>query len=112
MERIGQAIVLLGVFLMQVVSGGLSTAWTIVSPRIRPEPRIVRVRYEGVSVTGAALLACLVTLTPGETVIDFDPEHQELLLHVLNGRDPAGVIADIHNRFERPLRVVFPGGAA
>ena len=107
-ERWMTAAGLLAVFLGQVVIGGLSTAWTILRPGVRPQPTVLRLGYEGLSPIGAALLACLVTLTPGTTAIDLDLERRELLLHLLDGREAREAGEHIRRRFERRLRVVFP----
>lgn len=108
LDRLGTAAVLLVVFPFQVVEAGLSTAWTILRPGVRPEPVLLRLGYEGLSPIGAAVLACLVSLTPGTTVIDLDLDRRELLLHLLDGRHADGAAEHIHRRFERPLRRVCP----
>jgi multisubunit Na+/H+ antiporter MnhE subunit len=99
---------LLFVFLREIVRSGTSTAWLIVRPGRRPVPALARMSYEGLSPTGAALLGSMITLTPGTTTIDVDPERRELLLHLLDGSDPDAVVDGIRTQFERPLRRLFP----
>lgn len=108
MSRIAIALALLARFLFEVVRSGLTTAWRIVRPGVRPRADLVRMRYRGLSEVGVTVLGCLVTLTPGTTTIDVDVERGELLLHLLDARDPAGTIAAIRVRFETPLRALFP----
>jgi multicomponent K+:H+ antiporter subunit E/multicomponent Na+:H+ antiporter subunit E len=108
LQRWIPAAVLAAVFVGQVVVAGVSTAWSILRPGVRPQPALLRIGYEGLSPFGAAMLACLVTLTPGTTAIDLDLEGRELLLHVLDGDDARTAAEQIHRRFERRLRVVFP----
>lgn len=112
MYRLGVAVILGAVFLWQVVVAGTTTAWLILRPGVRPSPMLVPMPYEGLSPTGAVVLACLVSLTPGTTVIDIDPGRHRILLHLLDGRAAAEAIAEIRRRFERRLRVLFPEGWA
>ena len=108
------AVRLLATFLWQIVASGVSTAWLIVRPGSRPQPALVRMSFSGLNETGAALLGCMITLTPGTTAIDIDMERGEMLLHLLDGADPATSLASVHEDFERPLRELFPppGGRA
>ena len=79
------SVYLLGWFCIHLAVSGLTTAWLIIRPAVRPQAGLMRVTYDGLSEVGAAILGCLVTLTPGTTVIDVDPEKQTILLHVLKG---------------------------
>lgn len=100
-------------FLWQLVTSGLSTAWLIARPGAPPTPALARVRFSGLDETGAALLGCLITLTPGTTTLDVDLERGELLLHLLDGSNPAATAATIHAQLERPLQRIFaPRGRA
>ena len=112
MIRLTSLLVLGLVFVREVVAGGATTAWFILRPGARPEPALVRVPYAGLSSTGAALLACLVTLTPGTSTVDLDVDRHCLLIHLLDGRDPQGAVDGIRRMFERRLRSLFPEGAA
>jgi len=108
MRRLVAAIELLLRFLWQVVLSGLATAWLIVKPGRRPQPMLLRMSYGPIDPRGAALLGCLITLTPGTTTLDVDAERRELLLHLLDDVDPEGAVAGIRHEFERPLKVLFP----
>jgi len=107
-RRAGIALALLATFLWQVVASGVTTAWIIVRPGARPQPVLVRMRFAGLNETGAALLGCMITLTPGTTTIDIDMERGEMLLHLLDGSDPDSALATVHADFERPLRALCP----
>jgi multisubunit Na+/H+ antiporter MnhE subunit len=108
MRRAAIALTLLATFLWQIVASGLATAWLIVRPRARPTPALVRMKFAGLNETGAALLGCMMTLTPGTTTIDIDMERSEMLVHLLDGADPPSALATVHEDFERPLRELFP----
>jgi multicomponent K+:H+ antiporter subunit E len=52
---------------------------------------------------GLAILACIVTSTPGTAWVEYDSESSRLLLHVLDLVDDAHWIELIKNRYERLL---------
>jgi len=109
MMRLVLLLWLLLVFLSQVVTSGLSTAWQIVRPGAPPEPGFLWIRFSGLSPTGAALLGGLVTLTPGTTTLAIDMEREEMLIHLLDSSDPEGEAREIRRRFESPIQRIFPG---
>lgn len=108
MNRLAIAISLLATFLWQIVTSGVTTAWLILRPGARPVPALVRMRFSNLDETGAALLGCMITLTPGTTTIDIDMARGEMLLHLLDGADPAAALASVHTSFEQPLQALFP----
>ncbi|MBN4658972.1 Na+/H+ antiporter subunit E, partial [Escherichia coli] len=57
-----------------------------------------------------ALLASIITMTPGTVSAVVDEEQRRLLVHVLNTDDPAALVADIKVRYEAPLLRVFRVG--
>jgi multicomponent K+:H+ antiporter subunit E len=52
---------------------------------------------------GLAVLACIITSTPGTVWVSYDPASGVLLIHVLDLVDEATWIATIQQRYERPL---------
>jgi multisubunit Na+/H+ antiporter MnhE subunit len=107
-RRAAIAVSLLLRFLWQIVTSGVATAWLIVRPGARPTPALVRMPFSGLNETGAALLGCMMTLTPGTTTVDIDMARNEMLVHLLDGADPEAALASAHDEFERPLRELFP----
>lgn len=108
MNRLFAAIELLFRFSWQVVVSGVTTARIIVVPRLGAHPVVARFHYTGLDERGAAILGCLITLTPGTTTLDIELDRRELLLHVLDGRHLADSAASIRHEFERPLQRLFP----
>lgn len=98
------------VFLAEVVRGGLGTAWRIVSPHRRPQPRVLRMRCPGLDDHGLVAMASLVCLTPGSTVVDIETAGRALVLHALDAADPDALVAELRARFEAPLLRLFPAG--
>ncbi|MCU0950119.1 MAG: Na+/H+ antiporter subunit E [Burkholderiaceae bacterium] len=101
------AIVLLLRFLWAVVTSGVQTARVIARGSRRPEAAFIRMPFAPMSDTGAALLGCMITLTPGTTTIDIDMGRRELLLHVLDASDVEAAVADIRRQFERYVVTLF-----
>lgn len=56
---------------------------------------------------GLAVLACIITSTPGTIWVSYDPSANILLIHVLDLVDEAGWIDSIKRRYERPLLEIF-----
>lgn len=56
---------------------------------------------------GLAVLACIITSTPGTIWVSYDSSANILLIHVLDLVDEAGWIDSIKQRYERPLLEVF-----
>jgi multicomponent K+:H+ antiporter subunit E len=57
---------------------------------------------------GLAVLACIVTFTPGTIWSRHDAERNLLTLHVLDLDDPDGLTRIIQDRYEGPLMEIFP----
>jgi multicomponent K+:H+ antiporter subunit E/multicomponent Na+:H+ antiporter subunit E len=108
MSRARATAVLLVRFLWQVLVSGLGTARVILVATDRLRPGLVRFPYAPMSEGGAAVLGALVTLTPGTTTVDIDPEGREMLLHLLDTSDADGTLARIRRDFERYVAVLFP----
>lgn len=56
---------------------------------------------------GLAVLACIVTATPGTSWVRYDRGESLLTLHVLDLVDPDALVRDIKQRYERPLMEIF-----
>lgn len=107
LRRLAAAVVLLLRFLWAVVTSGVQTARVIARGRRRPAAAFIRLRFAPMSDTGAALLGCMITLTPGTTTIDIDLERREMLLHLLDASDAEGAVAGIRSQFERYVVTLF-----
>lgn len=109
MKRAVAAVVLAVSFVWQLVLSGLATLRIILAPRAAAQPVLMRYEFAPMTEAGAALLASLVTLTPGSTVVDIDMTSRSLLVHLLDGRDLAGTAEGIRRHFERHVRVLCGG---
>jgi multicomponent K+:H+ antiporter subunit E len=56
---------------------------------------------------GLAVLACILTATPGTAWVEFDSAEGTLLLHILDLVDEESWIGIVKNHYERPLMEIF-----
>lgn len=54
------------------------------------------------------IFASLISLTPGTVSADLNEDRTVLLIHALNVTDAAALIAEIKQRYERPLLEIIP----
>ena len=111
MRHAGALLLLTVRFVVAVFIGGFRTVAIILRAGRGGDaavvPGFVRVRFAPMSPRGAALLGCMVSLTPGSTLIDIDLVRRELLLHVLDASDTQAVVDGIRREFEPAFIVLF-----
>jgi len=90
-----------------IVRSNLAVAGVVLRPRWRGRSGFVAIPLELEDPYGLALLACIVTSTPGTIWVDHDPVRRVLLIHVLALADEAIWIDTIKRRYERPLLEMF-----
>ena len=56
---------------------------------------------------GLALLACIITATPGTIWMSYRPVDNLLLIHVFDLVDEQAWVSTVTERYERPLREIF-----
>lgn len=81
MARLVAGLALGPVFLWKVFVSGVVMAFYALRPNMDFWPGIVRVRGGMRSITGTALFANLLTLTPGTLTIDYDEDGDALYVH-------------------------------
>jgi multisubunit Na+/H+ antiporter MnhE subunit len=111
MAKLIAAVVLLFRFLKAVVISGFQTVQVILRASLgarRPPPAAyLRVKFAPMSAQGAALLGCMITLTPGTTTLDIDMDKREILMHVLDASDTDALVQGIRQDFEPGLIALF-----
>jgi multisubunit Na+/H+ antiporter MnhE subunit len=115
MNRVIAAAVLPVRFGRALVTSGVQTVAAIVRQGLaigQPAPAsFVRIGFAPMSAQGAALLGCMISLTPGTTVIDIDMLRHQMVLHMLDTSHAAAAAEAIRHEFEPPL-VAWFGEAA
>src|SRR3990167_325234 len=111
MNRLTAAIALPWRFTAAMVTSGLQTVGTIARHGLAigapPPAAFVRIGVAPMSAQGAALLGCMISLTPGTTVVDIDLPRRQMVLHMLDTRDADAAVETIRRRFEPPLLAWF-----
>jgi len=98
---------LLRVFLWDLLVANLVVAVRIVSFWRTLRPAWIVVPLDLRNPTAIAVLANMITLTPGTVSSKLTPDRLELLVHVLDTDDPEGEVATIKRRYENPLQEIF-----
>jgi multicomponent K+:H+ antiporter subunit E len=101
------ALGLAAVVLWDIVVANLAVARRVLGPLARLKPGFIEVPIGLRHPDAVALLASIIAITPGTVVADIDDERTRILVHVLDLDDPARLIAEIKERYERPLKEIF-----
>lgn len=103
----GTALRLIGVVLYDVVKSNFEVALLILGPAARVRSRFVHVPCELDDPHAAAILAGIVTMTPGTLSVDLSPDLRTLTIHSLHAPDPQQIVTAIKTRYEKPLAEIF-----
>jgi multicomponent Na+:H+ antiporter subunit E len=90
-------------FLIQLVFSAWSVAMIVVGIQSRIRPAIIGYPLDVKSDFEIALLANLVSLTPGTTSLHVSDDRSTLYIHVMDATDTDQIIADIKTSFESRL---------
>ena len=107
MNRLPALLLLLWHFASAMLLSAWATSRIILICSDAPRRGFVRFAYEDLNETGVVLLAAMVTLTPGTSTVDIDPQRRELLLHVLDSDDIEVTLSAIRSDFLLPLQRLF-----
>lgn len=102
MRRLAAWAVLGGLFVRELVFSVRDVLAAVIDPGRVESSGIVAVPLDLRTDTGIALLANLVTLTPGTTSLHVSDDRRWLYVHVMNLSD--GVVGQIKNGFERRVK--------
>lgn len=96
-------------FLWEIMVSAVRVALIVLRPDLRTSlrPAIVAFPLSVKSDAEIALLANLITLTPGTLSVDVADDRSALYVHVLHLTDRDRLIADIAGGFERKVREAF-----
>jgi multicomponent K+:H+ antiporter subunit E len=105
--KIGTALRLMGVVLWDIVVSNITVARLVLGPMSRPQPAWVPVPLTLTDPTAIALLASIITTTPGTVSCTIDEEQRLIWVHALDCKDTAQMATDIQQRYEAPLLAIF-----
>jgi multisubunit Na+/H+ antiporter MnhE subunit len=92
----------------EVVVGTWEVALVTLHLRPLERPGIVAVPIGERTLTGIAVTALVMTLSPGEFLVEVDWERRVMLMHVIDAGDPEEVRAAHERFYEHYQRKVFP----
>ena len=95
------------VVLYDIIVANVSVAIKVLGPLRAIRPGFVELPLAIEDDFAIALLASTISLTPGTVSADVSPDRKTLLVHALDVDDPAALVAEIKQRYERPLKEIF-----
>lgn len=105
--RFIRLVVLAVVFLREVVLSAWRVARLVLSPRMDLKPGIFAYPLSVQTDFEIALLANMITLTPGTLSVDVSSDRKLLYVHAMDCSDADAAIADIERIFERRILRAF-----
>lgn len=91
-----------------IVRSNITVFWVLVHPRLEPTAGFIEMELELTNEFGLALLACILTATPGSAWLEYDRQRSTVLIHVFDLIDADAWVATIKTRYESLLLEVFP----
>jgi multicomponent K+:H+ antiporter subunit E len=98
---------LIGLVTYDIVVANIAVARLVLGPTARLKPVFVQVPLTLTQPMSIALLASIITMTPGTVSSDLSKDNKMLLVHALDCSDPDALVADIKQRYEKPLLEIF-----
>ena len=93
--------------LWDVLVANLQVAVQILRSPSRLRPALLRVPLDLVTDRAITVLASTITLTPGTVSCDLSADRRCLIVHALDAPDPAAVVRQIKDRYERRVKEIF-----
>lgn len=107
LRRPGLAVHLAGRVLLDIARSNLAVMRIILARRPERRAGFIRMPLALRDPQALAVLACILTATPGSAWVEFDAEEGWLLLHVLDLGDEEEWVRLVKDRYERPLMEIF-----
>ena len=101
LRRIQLCLAYFPLFCWEVVISALRVAFDVLTPTHHMRPAVVGVPLDATTDAEIALLAVLVTLTPGTLALDVSLDRKVLYVHAMYAEDPEQVRREVKTRFER-----------
>jgi multicomponent K+:H+ antiporter subunit E len=95
------------VLLFEIMIANIVVAKLILGRSNKLNPGFIQYELQLTSPVGIGLLANTISLTPGTVSCDLSADRRFLLIHSLHIEDAEAIKADIHRKFERPLKEIF-----
>lgn len=106
-RRLRSLLQLLAVAGIDIVRSNIAVLLILINPRAEPSAGFIKMELKLTNQFGLAVLACLLTATPGSAWLEYDGERNTVLIHVLDLADRDEWIATVRHRYERLLLEIF-----
>ena len=93
--------------LWDITVANLTVARLILGPADRLRPAFIRLPLDLRHDFAIVVLANTISLTPCTVSADLSPDRRSLLIHALDVENPEQTVAQLKNRYERPLQEIF-----
>ncbi len=94
-------------FAWELLSATLRVALDILRPRQRIRPAIIELNVEGKSAAEIAMLANVITLTPGSMALDVSHDQGKLYVHSMYAKDVEAARRQLEQGFGRRIGELF-----
>jgi multicomponent Na+:H+ antiporter subunit E len=95
-------------FVVELLKSGWRVAKIAVRPTLNLRPAVIAYPLGLTRDFEIAILANLITLTPGTLSVDVSGDRRTLYIHCVDVDDTEAVVADIRQGFEARIREAFP----
>ncbi|MCC7254244.1 Na+/H+ antiporter subunit E [Hyphomicrobium sp.] len=95
------------IVLVDIIRSNIAVTRIVLTPGRKAQSGFMTIPLDLRDHYGLAILACIITSTPGTVWVNFDSAKGVLLIHVLDLIDEAAWTDLIKNRYERLLREIF-----
>lgn len=93
--------------LWDITVANLTVARLILGPADRLRPAFILLPLDLRHDFAIVVLSSTISLTPGTVSADISPDRRSLLIHALDVENPEQTVAQLKNRYERPLQEIF-----
>ena len=102
-QRVGQGLRFAGFFLKELAVATARITYDVLTPTPYMNPAVIGVPLDVETDAEIAMLAIVVTLTPGSLALDVSSDRKTLYVHAMYMTDPETVRRDIKRGFERRI---------
>ena len=106
-RKVVQVVRFVGVVLWEIFTASLAVSWLIIQPRPNIRPGVVAVPLDAQTDLEIAVLANLITLSPGTLTLDISDDRSTLYVHTMVLKDPEEFRRSLKNGFERRVLEVM-----
>lgn len=92
-------------FVKEVVVANVDVAYRVLVPSMPIEPEVILIPLRVQTDLGVTTIANSITITPGTITLDYDQEANALYVHVIDGRDPQGIVEPIREWEDYALEI-------